>query len=46
MKNIPGYTPMSRVIVPSDLTGDPHDLGVRVTVDGTLRQDTRTNEML
>ncbi len=46
MKNFPGYTPMSRVIVPRDLVGDPHDLGVKVTVDGTLRQDTRTNEML
>jgi acylpyruvate hydrolase len=46
MKNFPGYTPMSRVIVPRDLAGDPHDLGVKVTVDGVLRQDTRTNQML
>lgn len=46
MKNFPGYTPMSRVIVPRDLVGDPHDLGVKVTVDGRLRQDTRTNQML
>ncbi|CAN0269417.1 unnamed protein product, partial [Phaeothamnion confervicola] len=46
MKNFPGYTPMSRVIVPRDLVGDPHDLGVKVTVDGVLRQDTRTNAML
>jgi 2-keto-4-pentenoate hydratase/2-oxohepta-3-ene-1,7-dioic acid hydratase in catechol pathway len=46
MKNFPGYTPMSRVIVPRDLAGDPHDLGVKVTVDGQLRQDTRTTAML
>lgn len=46
MKNFPGYTPMSRVIVPRDLVGDPHDLGVKVTVDGILRQNTRTNAML
>jgi len=46
MKNFPGYTPMSRVIVPRDLAGDPHDLSVKVTVDGRLRQDTRTNKML
>ena len=46
MKNFPGYTPMSRVIVPRDLVDDPHDLGVKVTVDGRLRQDTRTNQML
>jgi 2-keto-4-pentenoate hydratase/2-oxohepta-3-ene-1,7-dioic acid hydratase in catechol pathway len=46
MKNFPGYTPLSRVIVPRDLAGDPHDLGVKVTVDGRLRQDTRTNQML
>jgi acylpyruvate hydrolase len=46
MKNFPGYTPMSRVIVPRDLAGDPHDLGVKVTVGGQLRQDTRTNRML
>jgi 2-keto-4-pentenoate hydratase/2-oxohepta-3-ene-1,7-dioic acid hydratase in catechol pathway len=46
MKNFPGYTPMSRVIVPRDLVGPANDLGVRVTVDGRLRQDTRTNRML
>ena len=46
MKNFPGYTPMSRVIVPRDLAGDPHDLAVKVTVDRQLRQDTRTNRML
>jgi 2-keto-4-pentenoate hydratase/2-oxohepta-3-ene-1,7-dioic acid hydratase in catechol pathway len=46
MKNFPGYTPMSRVIVPRDLAGDPHDLSVKCTVDGVLRQDTRTARML
>lgn len=46
MKNFSGYTPMSRVIVPRDLAGDPHDLAVRATIDGKLRQDTRTNAML
>jgi 2-keto-4-pentenoate hydratase/2-oxohepta-3-ene-1,7-dioic acid hydratase in catechol pathway len=29
MKNFPGYTPMSRVVVPRDLAGDPHDLARR-----------------
>ena len=28
-KNFPGYTPLSRTIVPKDLVGDPHDLAVR-----------------
>jgi len=46
MKNFPGYTPLSRAIVPADLVGDPHDLAVRAWVDGELRQDTRTNAML
>jgi 2-keto-4-pentenoate hydratase/2-oxohepta-3-ene-1,7-dioic acid hydratase in catechol pathway len=46
MKNFPGYTPVSRAIIPCDLVGDPHDLAVRCSVDGKLRQDTRTNKML
>jgi 2-keto-4-pentenoate hydratase/2-oxohepta-3-ene-1,7-dioic acid hydratase in catechol pathway len=46
MKNFAGYTPMSRVIVPRDLVGDPHDLRVRAWIDGKLHQDSRTNEML
>jgi 2-keto-4-pentenoate hydratase/2-oxohepta-3-ene-1,7-dioic acid hydratase in catechol pathway len=46
MKNFPGYTPMSRVIVPRDLVGDPHDLRVRAWIDGKLHQDARTNQML
>ena len=29
MKNFPGYTPMSRAIVPRDLVGDPKDLAVK-----------------
>jgi 2,4-diketo-3-deoxy-L-fuconate hydrolase len=46
MKNFPGYTPVSRAIVPRDLAGNPHDLWVKATIDGVLRQDTRTNAML
>jgi 2-keto-4-pentenoate hydratase/2-oxohepta-3-ene-1,7-dioic acid hydratase in catechol pathway len=46
MKNFTGYTPMSRVIVPRDLVGDPHDLRVRAWIDGKLHQDARTNDML
>lgn len=46
MKNFPGYTPLSRTIVPRDLVGNPHDLAVKATIDGVLRQDTRTNAML
>lgn len=46
MKNFTGYTPMSRVIVPRDLVGDPHDLRVRAWIDGKLHQDARTNAML
>ena len=46
MKNFPGYTPMSRVIVPRDLVGDTKDLLVKTWVDGQLRQDTRTTQML
>ena len=29
MKNFPGYTPVSRAIVPRDLAGNPHDLWVK-----------------
>ncbi len=46
MKNFTGYTPMSRVIVPRDLAGNPHDLRVRAWIDGKLHQDARTNQML
>ena len=46
MKNFPGYTPMSRAIVPRDLVGDPRDLAVKAWVGERLRQDTRTNKML
>jgi acylpyruvate hydrolase len=46
MKNFPGYTPMSRAIVPRDLVGDPKDLGVKAWVGSKLKQDTRTNKML
>ena len=46
MKNFPGYTPMSRAIVPRDLVGDPKDLAVKAWVGGRLKQDTRTNKML
>ena len=46
MKNFTGYTPMSRVIVPRDLVGDPHDLRVRAWIDGKLHQDASTDEML
>lgn len=46
MKNFPGYTPLSRTIVPRDLVGNPHDLRVMAWIDGELRQDARTNKML
>ncbi len=46
MKNFPGYTPLSRTIVPRDLVGNPHDLAVKAWIDGELRQDARTNKML
>jgi 2-keto-4-pentenoate hydratase/2-oxohepta-3-ene-1,7-dioic acid hydratase in catechol pathway len=46
MKNFPGYTPLSRTVVPRDLVGDPHDLFVKAWIDGKPRQDTRTNAML
>jgi 2-keto-4-pentenoate hydratase/2-oxohepta-3-ene-1,7-dioic acid hydratase in catechol pathway len=46
MKNFPGYTPMSRAIIPRDLAGDPHNLSVKTWVDGKLRQDIRTTEIL
>ncbi len=46
MKNFPGYTPLSRAIIPRDMVGPAHDLALKVTVDGQLRQDTRTNKML
>jgi 2-keto-4-pentenoate hydratase/2-oxohepta-3-ene-1,7-dioic acid hydratase in catechol pathway len=46
MKNFPGYTPLSRTVVPRDLVGDPHDLFVKAWIDGKPRQDTRTDAVL
>jgi acylpyruvate hydrolase len=46
MKNFPGYTPLSRTIVPRDLVGNPHDLAVKAWIDGEMRQDARTNKIL
>ncbi len=46
MKNFTGYTPVSRVIVPRDIVGDPHNLKVKAWVSGNLRQDSQTNHMI
>ena len=45
-EEFPGYTPMSRVIVPRDLVGDPHDLRVARLDRRQVHQDARTNAML
>lgn len=45
-KSLDGYTPMGPCIVTLDEVGDPHDLFIRCTVNGELRQDSNTKYMI
>jgi len=44
-KSFDTFGPMGPVLVTADEVPDPHDLGVRLWVDDSLRQDFRTSDM-
>ncbi|GAA0954842.1 fumarylacetoacetate hydrolase family protein [Actinocorallia libanotica] len=45
-KNAPTFTPLGPFLVPSAFVGDPGDLHVRLTVNGTAYQDESTKDMI
>lgn len=45
-KSLDGYTPMGPCIVTPDEIGDPHDLCIRCSVNGEIRQDSSTKYMI
>jgi 2-keto-4-pentenoate hydratase/2-oxohepta-3-ene-1,7-dioic acid hydratase in catechol pathway len=45
-KSFDTHGPLGPWLVTPDELGDPHDLAIRCHVDGELRQDTRTSEMV
>ena len=44
-KGAPGFLPMGPYFVPREFVADPHDLGLRLKVNGELMQDDRTSDM-
>lgn len=45
-KGFDGSCPFGPWITTADEAGDPHDLGLRTWVDGELRQDARTSDLI
>ncbi|WP_405403717.1 fumarylacetoacetate hydrolase family protein [Paracoccus sp. Ld10] len=45
-KGLDGSAPMGPWIVTADQIGDPHDLGIRCSVNGEIRQDGNTRDMV
>jgi len=45
-KNAPGFLPLGPVIVPAEFVGDPQQLQVTLTLNGTTMQDESTADML
>jgi 2-keto-4-pentenoate hydratase/2-oxohepta-3-ene-1,7-dioic acid hydratase in catechol pathway len=45
-KSFDTHGPLGPWLVTEDELGDPHDLAIRCTVDGELRQDSNTSEMI
>ena len=45
-KSLDGYTPMGPCIVTPDEIGDPHNLEIRCSVNGELRQNSNTKYMI
>ncbi len=45
-KSFDTHGPLGPWLVTAAELGDPHDLGIRCAVDGELRQDSRTSEMV
>lgn len=45
-KNLPGFTPCGPVIVTKDEIADPHDIHLQTRLNGTVMQDTRTDDLI
>lgn len=45
-KNLDGFLPVGPELVSADELGDPGDLAIRTWVNGDLRQDARTSDMI
>ena len=41
-----GFTPIGPLITPAQFVGDPQQLGIRLTVDGDVKQDGNTRNMV
>jgi 2-keto-4-pentenoate hydratase/2-oxohepta-3-ene-1,7-dioic acid hydratase in catechol pathway len=45
-KSLPGFTPMGPVIVTADEISDPHQLDIRLTLNGEVMQSANTSDMI
>lgn len=45
-KNMEGFCPLGPCIVTADEFGDPHNVRLRSWVNGELKQDANSNEMI
>lgn len=45
-KNLPGFTPCGPVIVTKDEIKDPYDLHLQTRLNGTVMQDTKTDDLI
>jgi 2,4-diketo-3-deoxy-L-fuconate hydrolase len=45
-KSCPTYLPVGPVIVPADQVRDPHDLHIELRLNGEIKQDDRTSDMI
>lgn len=45
-KNAPGFLPTGPFLVPADLVGDPQDLRILLSLNGDVKQDESTKDML
>jgi 2-keto-4-pentenoate hydratase/2-oxohepta-3-ene-1,7-dioic acid hydratase in catechol pathway len=45
-KSCDGFSPLGPYLVSADEIGDPNDLGIRCYVNGELRQDSNTSDMI
>jgi 2-keto-4-pentenoate hydratase/2-oxohepta-3-ene-1,7-dioic acid hydratase in catechol pathway len=46
MKGYDGFSPIGPLITPSQFVSDPQDLGIRCWVNGELKQDSSTSQMV
>jgi len=45
-KSFPTFTPLGPAIVSADEVGDPHKLGIALTIDGETLQDSNTSDLI